>query len=71
MGWPRISFDQPRLMQGKGGNDTLFGSGFNDKLVGLDGNDNLKGGVGDDILVGGSDLSPETHPVMGRVLADR
>jgi Ca2+-binding RTX toxin-like protein len=41
------------FIQGRQGNDTLFGMGGADSLFGLAGDDYLDGGDGDDLLVGG------------------
>lgn len=41
------------LIQGNGGNDTLFGLLGDDELQGNSGRDILKGGTGDDLLSGG------------------
>lgn len=41
-------------LQGRSGDDTIFGNGGQDYLFGLDGNDMLDGGSGNDMLYGGS-----------------
>jgi Ca2+-binding RTX toxin-like protein len=42
------------VVNGEGGNDTIFGGRGNDRLNGGDGNDRLYGGIGDDQLRGGA-----------------
>jgi Ca2+-binding RTX toxin-like protein len=42
------------VINGQGGNDTLFGKSGNDVLRGDAGNDRLDGGLGNDVLVGGA-----------------
>ena len=43
------------VVNGEGGNDTLYGGRGNDRLNGGPGNDRLYGGIGDDQLRGGDD----------------
>ena len=42
------------MLNGRGGNDTLFGLAGNDRLLGGLGNDRLVGGPGLDTLLGGA-----------------
>ncbi len=49
-----ISFWEPWLMYGNGGNDTLIGGPLNDSLFGGSGDDTLIGGPGNDLLNGGA-----------------
>ncbi len=53
-----IGNDNPNLIDGKGGNDTLCGLGGGDTIGGRSGNDRIDGGAGDDVLRGqdGRDL---------------
>lgn len=44
--------DQPNLLQGGAGHDTIFGYGENDTLIGGNGDDKLDGGWGNDRLLG-------------------
>jgi Ca2+-binding RTX toxin-like protein len=41
------------VLDGRGGNDTLYGLGGNDRLLGGAGSDRLVGGPGRDTLLGG------------------
>ena len=45
--------DTANIMDGRAGNDRIFGLGGDDWLIGGDGNDTLYGGEGDDLLDGG------------------
>jgi Ca2+-binding RTX toxin-like protein len=45
--------NDPNLLDGLAGNDTLLGGGGNDTLIGGLGNDSLVGGTGSDSMVGG------------------
>jgi Ca2+-binding RTX toxin-like protein len=44
--------DEPLVVGGSAGRDTILGGAGNDALFGADGDDNLRGGAGTDVLIG-------------------
>jgi Ca2+-binding RTX toxin-like protein len=68
---PDLNTDAADILDGRAGNDRIYGGGGNDTLYGGSGSDILRGGSGADLLLGGSGFDyADYRDASGRVIID-